>query len=139
MKRATPLPAVGALLLVLGSCVFGASPKPACAFTVSMERPYRHLYQVQLHCTGLPGGALDFKMPAWAPGYYQILDFARQVVHFTAADERGRPLPWEKAAKNVWRVSSGRSAAATIGYDVYAHGRSVAESTALVGAMAVSS
>ncbi len=102
--------------------------EPLLALTVSMERPETHYYHVVLRAEGLRGEAQDFKMPAWTPGYYRIMDYAGNIANFRAEDGFGRPLPWEKTAKNAWRVRTGRSAAAVVSYDVYAFTRFCADS-----------
>jgi len=98
------------------------------AFTVSMEHPNTHYYRVTLRCTGLQGESHDFKMPNWTPGFYRIMDYAKNVLNFRAEDGSGRPLPWEKTAKNTWRVRSGQASTGVVGYDVYAFNPSVADS-----------
>lgn len=89
------------------------------AFSVSMDHPGAHLFHVTLHCDGLAGEMQDFKMPAWAPGYYRILDYEKYVSNFRAADVAGRTLPWEKVTRNAWRVVTGNAPAVTLTYDVY--------------------
>ena len=42
-------------------------------------------------------------LPAWSPGHYQLLWFARRVSQF-AAVENGRPLEWRMADHQTWRV-----------------------------------
>ncbi len=107
-------------------------PKPlkrgALAFTVSMEQPEAHYYHVTLRSTGLKGPTQDFKMPAWTPGYYKIMDYARNVRSFRAEDGAGRELTGEKTAKNTWRVHSNGAGSVTISYDVYAFAQTVADS-----------
>jgi predicted metalloprotease with PDZ domain len=98
------------------------------AFTLSMERPNTHYYHVVFRCDGLAGPTQDFKMPAWTPGYYRIMDYARNVVDFQASDAAGQPLEWRKTAKNTWRVESGKAPSIVVSYDVYAFTPSVAES-----------
>ncbi len=83
---------------------------PALSVTVSMERPTTHYYHVVFRADGLKGEFQDFKMPAWTPGYYRIMDYAKNVKDFRAEDGAGRPLAWEKTAKNTWRVRTGRAA-----------------------------
>jgi predicted metalloprotease with PDZ domain/cyclophilin family peptidyl-prolyl cis-trans isomerase len=100
----------------------------ALAFTVSMEQPGTHYYHVTLRCAGLKGQTQDFKMPAWTPGYYKIMDYARNVRSFHSEDGEGRELTWEKTAKNTWRVQSKGAGFVTISYDVYAFSRTVADS-----------
>ncbi|MBN1360732.1 MAG: M61 family metallopeptidase [Sedimentisphaerales bacterium] len=115
--------------LLLGACppVFGRDRDGTLAFAVSMERPSTHYYHVVLRCEGLKGATQDFKMPAWTPGYYQIMDHARNVVNFRAEDGQGRSLAWTKTAKNTWRVRSDGAPVIVVSYDVYAFARSVAD------------
>jgi predicted metalloprotease with PDZ domain len=93
-----------------------------------MEQPNTHYYHVVFRGEGMKDKTQDFKMPAWTPGYYQIMDYARNVLNFRAEDGAGNPLAWEKTAKNIWRVKSGKDASITVSYDVYAFNRSVADS-----------
>lgn len=113
--------------LVAASVALGQTER-TMAFTVSMEKPSTHYYHVVFRCEGIKGNTQDFKMPAWTPGYYWIMDFARNVLNFRAENGAGNPLAWEKTAKNTWRVKSGESASITVSYDVYAFRQSVADS-----------
>src|SRR5262249_38780204 len=54
--------------------------------------------------------ALDFVMPAWAPGRYAIYDFAKNVQEFEAAGAQNQALPWMKRDKQTWRVATGEAA-----------------------------
>jgi len=66
------------------------------AFTVSMEEPNTHYYHIVFNCEGIKGDTIDFKMPAWSPGYYRVLNFAQNVSNFEAEDGDGKELVWEK-------------------------------------------
>jgi predicted metalloprotease with PDZ domain len=101
---------------------------PSMSITVSLERPTTHYYHVVFRADGLKGETQDFKMPAWTPGYYRIMDYAKNLKDFRAEDGAGRPLAWEKTAKNTWRVRSGTAASIVVSYDVYAFTRFVADS-----------
>jgi predicted metalloprotease with PDZ domain len=126
------------IALVIGAIVFAASlglaqaqsrtAAPTMSITVSMERPTTHYYHVVFRVDGLKGETQDFKMPAWTPGYYRIMDYAKNVKGFRAEDGAGRPLTWEKTAKNTWRVRSGKAASVVVSYDVYAFTRFCADS-----------
>lgn len=107
---------------------FSLPQKGTMAFIVSMEQPHTHYYHVVFHCDGLKGETQDFEMPVWTPGYYWIMDYAKNVLNFQAIDEAGRPLAWTKTSKNTWRVRSGKAASLIVSYDVYAFNRSVADS-----------
>ena len=125
------------LLAVVLAITFAASPAaaapagaaaPSISITVSMDRPASHYYHVVFRAEGLKGETQDFKMPAWTPGYYRIMDYAKFVKNFRAEDGAGKMLPFEKTAKNTWRVRTGKAAAVVVSYDVYAFTRFVADS-----------
>jgi predicted metalloprotease with PDZ domain len=98
------------------------------AITLSMERPATHFYHIVFRCEGLTGDMQDFKLPVWTPGYYRILDYAKNLVNFQANDGTGRPRAWHKTAKNIWRVESRDAPSISLSYDVYAFNPFVAES-----------
>jgi predicted metalloprotease with PDZ domain len=114
--------------LVVVSCTLDQPQQGTMAFTVSMEQPHTHYYHVIFRCQGLRGETCDFKMPAWTPGYYRIMDYAQNVLNFRAEDGAGNPLAWKKAAKNIWRIRSGDASSIKVSYDVYAFRQSVADS-----------
>ena len=122
------------LVILLGAVLIAASlavartPEGTMAFTVSMDAPSSHYYHVVFQCDGLQGETQDFKLPVWTPGFYQIMDYPKNVLNFAAEDGAGHPLAWEKISKNTWRVKSGPAGAITVRYDVYAFTRFVAES-----------
>ncbi len=101
---------------------------PSLSITVSMERSTSHYYHVVFRADGLKGEFQDFKLPVWTPGYYRIMDYAKNVKDFRAEDGSGRTLPFEKTAKNTWRVRSGKAASIVVTYDVYGFTRFVADS-----------
>jgi predicted metalloprotease with PDZ domain len=121
------------LVFVPGSALAQAVPPAAAAaeriaITVSMDQPSTHYFHVVLHVDGLRGDTLDVKLPAWTPGYYLIMDYARNVLNFHAEDSTGTAIGWEKTTKNTWRLRTGKAAAVAVIYDVYAFTPSVADS-----------
>ena len=115
-------------------CLFIAFCKPALlsdtkmAFTFSMEKPNTHYYHVALSCQGFLEETLDFKLPVWTPGYYLIMDYAKNVLNFRAEDGNGNQLEWSKTTKNTWQVKCAKEEVIVVSYDVYAFARSVADS-----------
>ena len=108
-----------AVLLAGCLCLAGQPMDGTMAFTVSMPQPGTHDFHVAFRCDGLKGELLDFKMPAWMPGYYRILDYARNVSNFHAEDGAGHALPWEKITRSTWRVAAGNAPVVILNYDVY--------------------
>jgi predicted metalloprotease with PDZ domain len=95
-------------------------------FIVSMDQPSNHNFHVDLRIEGIQEQTMDFKMPAWTPGYYMILDLAKYVVNFQAKDDQENNLKWEKINKNTWRVETNTVPVVIISYDVFAYVQSVA-------------
>lgn len=90
------------VLLQLGGTVLARSS--SIVFRVKMDQAAAHIFQVQMECQGFAESSLDFKMPAWTPGYYQRLDFGQHVDQFEVRDNKGKVLKWEKINANTWRV-----------------------------------
>jgi predicted metalloprotease with PDZ domain len=107
-----------------------ATPAPGerISLTVSMDQPSTHYFHVVLRVEGTRDDTLDVKLPAWTPGYYLIMDYARNVLNFSAEDGRGQSVGWEKTAKNTWRLHTAAAAVVVVTYDVYAFAPSVADS-----------
>ena len=45
-------------------------------------------------------------LPVWTPGAYEVSDFAKRVLDFTA-EANGRPLRWDKLDPDTWRIRGG--------------------------------
>ncbi|CAN5717961.1 PDZ domain-containing protein [soil metagenome] len=101
--------------------------KTNMSFTVSMERPTTHYFHIEIVCNNLQRSSQTFKLPSWTPGYYWIMNYAKNLVNFTAKDEKGNTLNWKKTAKNAWQVQNDKATKITIGYDMYAFTQSVAD------------
>lgn len=97
-------------------------------FTISMENPASHCYQVTLGCQGLEGITQDFKMPVWSPGYYGLFDFAGNVRAFRAEDGQGNLLKWEKTGSSIWRVITDQAESIVLHYEVLAASQFVGQS-----------
>jgi predicted metalloprotease with PDZ domain len=112
--------AMFALLAVADEGLYAQKSNSSFSFTVSMSQPSSHRYHVVFHCKGINKDTVEFKMPAWMPGYYQILDYANNVENFNAATASNKQLKWEKSSKNAWKVLTERSVSLIISYDVKA-------------------
>jgi predicted metalloprotease with PDZ domain len=91
--------------------------KSTLSYTVKMDNPEWHFFHVNLSCKGIKKDFIDFKMPAWTPGYYQKLDYAKNLQQFKATDVAGKELKWEKAGDNIWRVYS-KNADINLSYEI---------------------
>ena len=92
--------------------------KSSLSYTVKMNNPEWHFFHVQLACKGIKKDFIDFKMPAWTPGYYQKMDYAKYLERLKATDETGKELKWEKTADNTWRVLTRNANTVNLEYDI---------------------
>jgi len=99
---------------------------PFIQYSVSMPEPSNHLFHVTLFCSGLKEDTIDFKMPRWMPGYYQIMEYPDEVRNFSANSMKGKDVHAIKKDKNTWRVIPGENSSFSISYDVYSDKKFVA-------------
>ncbi len=97
-----------------------AAPALEIAYRVSLPDPAGHYVHVQIDLAGVNQEFLDLQLPAWAPGLYLILDFARMVSGFSAESPAG-PLRHEKIDKHTWRVAASGASKITVRYKVFAN------------------
>jgi predicted metalloprotease with PDZ domain len=112
-------------LLFLTVCInvqflFAQKQQADMSYTVSMEKVAEHYYHVVLNCKNVKGETQDFKICAWTPGYYQIMDFAKAVENFQATDAAGKNIEWEKPSKNIWRVHNNKAGSVVLTYELKA-------------------
>lgn len=67
---------------------------------------------------------LKLKMPVWAPGYYQIIDFPKYLTDFAASSNKGK-LSWTKQGKNAWVITAPEADTIHVDYRVFCNDRSV--------------
>ncbi|GAB4454960.1 MAG: PDZ domain-containing protein [Armatimonadaceae bacterium] len=120
-RTASPLMLLFAPLLL---SLWIAAPAIALetAFTVTLERPWNHLIDVEMRVSAAPTAKpMELAMPVWTPGSYMVREYARHVQDFAVTDRAGKPLPWRKTRKNIWQVENGTNAAFVVRYKVYAN------------------
>jgi predicted metalloprotease with PDZ domain len=61
-------------------------------------------------------GAVLLSLPAWTPGAYEISNFSRWVLNFSAGTA-GKSVRWDKLDYDTWRVQPGGSRSLTVRFD----------------------
>jgi len=118
LKLRVSLPAWFALLLA-GALVQPAWSDSAIRYSVSIQDPARHTLHVDVTVPPSPGKSFRVAIPAWTPGYYQILNFSKDISGFKATDSRGNQLAFTQPDSSTWEITQGRGPA-TCSYDVKA-------------------
>lgn len=89
-------------------------------YTLSFPAPQTHYAEVEMKVYDWKGGAMDLRMPVWAPGSYLVREFSRYLENFSATDATGRKLEYKRISKNGWGFLAPKGTV-TIRYSVYAY------------------
>jgi predicted metalloprotease with PDZ domain len=100
-------------------------PLAPVLINLGMPQPSTHYFEVAISLADAGSSPVDLVMPIWTPGSYLVREFSRNVQEFSARDESGNALRWEKTRKNVWRVYPVQPGGVTASYRVYAFESSV--------------
>lgn len=98
--------------------------QPTFTYTVSMNEPHTHYFDVALEIQNWESDSLTLKMATWTPGSYLIREFSRKVESM-AAKSGESVLPIQKTSKNTWAVATSNMRALTVTYRVYSFEYSV--------------
>lgn len=113
------------------SALLGATPPETVSkwhaaagirYRVVIDQPQTQYARVEIDADTRGKRSLDFAMPAWRPGRYEILDPAGGVTGVTARTPEGRPLEIERIDKQTWRVPAvGTPQRVILEYRLYAN------------------
>src|SRR5689334_5383772 len=66
------------------------------SYKVETTASAAHRFHVSLQTGGWNKDTINFKMPKWTPGYYQLLNYANAVENVIAKDNRNQNLTVKK-------------------------------------------
>jgi predicted metalloprotease with PDZ domain len=105
-----------AILLVMCAA---ASAAESLHYELRFEKPNTHLMDVTIHASDLKGAAVEFAMPDWAPGSYNIENYAANVQRFRAMGTGDKALAWRKTDSQTWRIELAGATSVTVEYQVF--------------------
>lgn len=90
-------------------------------YTVTIASiPLKRLH-IQMQVTSPPAETATVVIPAWSPGYYQILHFEQSISRVVAKDQEGTPLKVDSTQPRRWRIRvPAASTRITFDYDLSA-------------------
>lgn len=97
-------------------------------YTLSFDDPASNTYHVEMKVEGLNGDSVDLKMPKWMPGYYQIMDYGKDVISISAVNSDGRELTVTQKNDNTWTIPVSAKKAVKVNYTLKAERQFVAVS-----------
>jgi len=87
-------------------------------FELSFPQPEQHSYQVNMKIAGFEGKTMVLHMPRWMPGYYQILDYAKDISRFNVQTKSGQKLATEKPDLSTWIITGMNGEDIEIQYEI---------------------
>lgn len=88
-------------------------------YKVSYTAPHTHFIDIELTVENISQSVLDFQLPSWRPGRYELGNFAKNVQKWRAFDENENILPHRKITKDCWRVEARGAKTVTVKYNYY--------------------
>lgn len=93
--------------LFLSIAVFTAvatAQKLDIRYTVSIADAARHQLHITTEISGIRQPQLDLSLPTWAPGWYVVENYGKNVLRFTVTDADGKRIQPRMVKKQVWRI-----------------------------------
>jgi len=88
---------------------------------INLQQPEHHIAEVTIDFSADKSDRVNFHLPTWRTGRYEILNLANSIRGFSALDEQGNKLAWKKIKKDTWQVSGVKDIKVQLSYQVYAN------------------
>ncbi|MCW3807978.1 M61 family metallopeptidase [Plebeiibacterium marinum] len=110
------------LLTILYSCQVGSDGlnrnQPKISFELSVTDPDSHGFMVDMSLPLWHKDQISLKLPDWMPGYYQIMDYSKDISALEVKDDDGNAFPVEMINKNTWLVKGVKNKTLKVNYKV---------------------
>src|SRR5262249_18208611 len=108
------------LVIALAMHVGAFAQAGPVSYEVTLDKnPTTHFLHVAIQVNRGGAASIDVAMPAWSPGSYNIHNGWRNVQEFSATDETGTALKFEKIDRQTWRIYGGTARTITARYKLY--------------------
>ncbi|MDB4919310.1 M61 family metallopeptidase [Mucilaginibacter sp.] len=99
--------------------IWPASAQQKWRYTISVDPPAK-IVHVSLELSGKLPDTVTFKMPTWTTGYYQFMNFAKNLSGFSATDESGKAINFKQTDQNTWKVGVPHNKVIKLKYNIEA-------------------
>lgn len=90
-------------------------------YTISYQNPHLHYIDIQLEVLVNDEPTLQFQLPAWRPGRYELGNFAKNIQKWAAFDQDGTKLNSKKLTKDLWQVDTNGATKVVVKYNYFAN------------------
>lgn len=89
-------------------------------YKLSYQNPSRHYIDIEFTVDTRGEKSMQFQLPAWRPGRYELANFAKNIQHWKAFDENGKALSAKKLTKDLWEVACENANLIQVKYNYFA-------------------
>jgi len=93
----------------------------AVVANIKITHPEHNLAEVEITFERAENNSLQFKLPTWRTGRYEILKLANGVRNFQVKDKFDNEIQWQKTDKSTWQVNDVNGKTLTVSYQLYAN------------------
>jgi len=112
----------GTLVIILFAVMnISQAAEDKVKYSVKITDAAHHMAEITVLFPQTESRTIDFIMPAWRLGKYQILNLANGIRHFKVTDVRGNEVKSHRIDKNSWRVSLDKPTKLAVSYELYAN------------------
>ena len=101
---------------------------PDLHYQVFLDKANAHLFHMKFSVANYDKDTLLFKLPAWMPGYYQLMNYAKNLENLEASYPDGQKIPIKKVNDNSWQLILQNQKPFTLNYDIRTQRQFVATS-----------
>ena len=90
-------------------------------YSISYNNPHRHYVDFEFITKTNGKDKMQFQLPAWRPGRYELVNFSQNIQKWGAFNNKGESLSFRKITKDLWEVDTKGVEEVIITYNFYAN------------------
>jgi predicted metalloprotease with PDZ domain len=75
-------------------------------YSISYNYPHKHFIDVEIRIQNINKEQITLYLPAWRPGRYELQNYAKNIIKFTARDKTNKELTHFKNDRNSWTIKT---------------------------------
>ncbi|MES2568354.1 MAG: M61 family peptidase [Bacteroidota bacterium] len=88
-------------------------------YKLYLKNPQSHYIYIDLTIDAIDTSTIELQLPAWRPGRYELVNFAKNIKRVDAFDESEKPLHFSKSTKDLWVFETNGSKKIKITYSYH--------------------
>jgi len=90
-------------------------------YNISYKNPHKHFIDFSFTTKTNGVDVINFQLPAWRPGRYELGNFSQNIYNWRAYNEKNKALNFKKVNKDKWQVDCKNEEEIIISYSFYAN------------------